>query len=73
MKVETVSNPALSPLPPLSDARLERLRARVPLVALSARSGVPLTTLSQAERGLRQLSEPQEKAIREALLVLAVR
>jgi hypothetical protein len=54
-------------LSPLSDARLERLRARVSLVVLSAASGVSITALSMAERGERPLSDEQERARCEAL------
>lgn len=71
MKTETVS--ALkSPLPPLTDARLLRLRARVPLVALAAESGVPLVVISEWERGLREISGAQQEAVRAALGRLAV-
>ncbi len=66
--METVSVSKIQrPLASLSDLRLERLQARVPLVALSAESGVPLVTLSEAERDIRQLTAEQERRRSDAL------
>lgn len=55
------------PLAALSNLRLERLQARVPLVALSAESGIPLVTLSEAERDIRQLTPEMERQRSDAL------
>jgi hypothetical protein len=61
------------PLPVLSSARLERLQARVPLLDLSAATGIPLVVLSEAERGLRELTPAQAERRRNAIERLAVR
>jgi len=58
-------------LHPLTDDRLERLRHRVPLIALSVESGIPLSALSLAERGLRPLSSTRSQLRDEALKRLA--
>lgn len=49
-------------LPVLTPLRAERLRAGLALHELAAASGVPMSTLSKAERGEQSLSEVQERA-----------
>jgi hypothetical protein len=66
MKTKTVSG-IRSPLPRLTRQRLERLRARIPLVALAAESGLSLSLLSEYERNLRPLNERQAAARSAAL------
>jgi transcriptional regulator with XRE-family HTH domain len=78
--------PKPKPLPPLTEQRIARLRARLPLAVVAVRSGVPLTSLSEWERGRRNLPEdtverirrvidrslsPDEKACRRATLAAA--
>lgn len=46
-------------LPPLSDHRLRRLRARVPLDVLAVRAGIPPASLSRFERGEHPLAGEQ--------------
>jgi hypothetical protein len=46
-------------LPPLSDHRLRRLRARLPLDVLAVRAGLPTASLSRFERGQGRLSDEQ--------------
>jgi hypothetical protein len=56
-------------LPPLSDHRVRRLRARIPLDVLAVQAGIPSASLSRFERGEHPLAEDQlgrlEKALRE--------
>jgi hypothetical protein len=54
-------------LPPVTPERIERLRLRVSLQTLSTLSGIAMTVLSEAERGLRGLTDEQE-ATRGAVL-----
>lgn len=57
-------------LPPLSDYRIRRLRARIPLDVLAVRAGIPSASLSRFERDEHPLTEAQlhrlEKALAEA-------
>jgi hypothetical protein len=58
---------AVARLPELSTMREERLRARLPLSVLSARARIPIGPLSEAERGIRKLSERQEARRRRVI------
>jgi transcriptional regulator with XRE-family HTH domain len=60
-------------LPQLSEARLARLRARVSLLDLASRSGVPLVVISEWERGIRTIGVEREKLIQHTLDQLADR
>jgi len=51
----------------VSAERLERLKAGLTLYELSAASGLGVTLLSLAERGIRRLDWRQEQARRAAL------
>jgi len=51
-------------------AKAERLAIPVSVAALALKSGVPASILSEAERGLRVLSEEQEARRRDALAQL---
>lgn len=57
-------------LPPLTDHRLRRLRARIPLDVLAVRASIPSASLSRFERGEHPLTEVQlarlERALAEA-------
>lgn len=57
-------------LPRLTSLRIERLRARVPILQLCAESGIGMEKLSRAERGLVDLAPNEERGRREALLRL---
>jgi hypothetical protein len=46
-------------LPPLTDHRLRRLRARLPLEVLAVRACIPTATLSRFERGAASLTPDQ--------------
>ena len=54
-------------LPPLTDFRIRRLRARLPLDVLAVQSGVPSASLSRFERGEHQLTGPQLACLERAL------
>jgi hypothetical protein len=73
MKTKSVSRTSRRTLPPSSAEKLDRIAARVPIAVLALESGVPATYISEAERGIRRLTEDQERARREALKRLAVR
>jgi transcriptional regulator with XRE-family HTH domain len=54
-------------LPPLSEYRLRRLRARLPLDVLAVRAGIPFSSLSRFERGEHALSPEQLSCLEETL------
>jgi hypothetical protein len=54
-------------LPPLTDYRVRRLRARVPLDVLAVTAHIPSATLSRFERGEYPLSEAQLARLEKAL------
>jgi len=53
--------------PAVTELRLERLRARIPLRALAAEAGIGLLKLSQAERGFADLDPNEERNRQQAL------
>jgi len=57
-------------LPPLTDYRIRRLRARVPLDVLAVTAGIPTASLSRFERGEHDLTADQltrlERTLSEA-------
>jgi hypothetical protein len=67
METETETKAPVRLLSVFTPAREERMRARVPLTALSVETGIPLVYLSQYERGLRNLSPEDEARRRRAL------
>jgi transcriptional regulator with XRE-family HTH domain len=54
-------------LPPLSDHRIRRLKARLPLDVLAVRAGIPSASLSRFERGEHPLAEAQLARLEQAL------
>jgi transcriptional regulator with XRE-family HTH domain len=54
-------------LPPLTDFRIRRLKARLPLDVLAVQSGVPSASLSRFERGEHSLSQAQLTRLEKAL------
>jgi hypothetical protein len=46
-------------LPPLTDYRIRRLRARIPLDVLAVSAGIPTASLSRFERGEHALTTEQ--------------
>lgn len=65
--METETKPPARLLPVFTAARLERVKARIPLTRLSVETGIPLVYLSQYERGLRNLLPEQEARRRDAI------
>jgi hypothetical protein len=54
-------------LPPLTDFRLRRLRARLPLDVLAVSADVPSASLSRFERGEHDLTAEQRQRLEDAL------
>lgn len=54
-------------LPPLTDYRIRRLRARIPLDVLAVTAGIPTASLSRFERGEHPLTDDQQVRLEQAL------
>lgn len=54
-------------LPELTDYRIRRLRARLPLEVLAVRAGLPTATLSRFERGEHNMTAEQLSRLESAL------
>jgi hypothetical protein len=54
-------------LPTLTSIRLERLKGRLPLQALSTETGISMSRLSMAERGRAALTAEEEARRRDAI------
>lgn len=57
-------------LPPLSELRLRRLRARLPLEILARDANVPFSTIARAEREEKDLSPDQRERVERVLAEL---
>jgi hypothetical protein len=72
VKISLQPHPGRKALPGLSSMRFRRLRVPgASIQLLSTLTGVPLRYISEAERGMRSLSEEHERRIGDALQKLA--